>query len=140
MKKILLVAAATVILMILLHDGKVRAENYSIYWGDIHSHTAYSDDAYVIQKNLGLEPGRVQSALDYGKQQLDFLAIKDHAEHTEYYRDQNGNLIGCITGSPFTRNRQPDSPGTVSLMCREQPTSARGRRPFLLNIGNRERL
>ena len=101
MKKVLCAAAVAMVLVISMHVGNVRGENYTIYWGDIHSHTAYSDDAYVIQKNLGLEPGRPQSALDYAKQRLDFLAVTDHAEHTEVYRDENGNIIYDGTGQPI---------------------------------------
>jgi len=101
MRKNVFAAGVTLILLFSMHLGSVRGADYSIYWGDIHSHTAYSDDAYIIQENLGLEPGRVQSALDYGKQRLDFLAITDHAEHTEIYRDENGNIINDGNGQPI---------------------------------------
>jgi len=65
---------------------------YNIYYGDIHSHTAYSNDAYIIQKLiLGINPigpyGAIQNAISNG---LDFVAITDHAEQL----DVKNNLYG----------------------------------------------
>jgi hypothetical protein len=67
----------------------------AIYWGDLHCHSAYSDDGYVIQLNKGLVPQPPESSLAYarGTAHLDFMAFTDHAEFLEFYRDNHGNLI-----------------------------------------------
>ena len=57
--------------------GAAWPANYNLYWGDIHSHSSYSDDAY--QSGNLTPPG---GALDYARTNslLDFAAITDHAE------------------------------------------------------------
>ncbi|MFH1155614.1 MAG: DUF3604 domain-containing protein [Pseudomonadota bacterium] len=104
MKRLMTIASALFVALVLLAGlavGGVLAQDYTIYWGDIHGHTSYSDDAYIIQKNMGLTPNPPVSAITYGKAALDFLSVTDHAEHTELYRDEKGNLILDGTGSPI---------------------------------------
>ena len=50
--------------------------NSSVYWGDLHSHTTYSDDA-LQRQNCFLTPAE---ALETTVGVLDFVAITDHAE------------------------------------------------------------
>ena len=95
-----LLAAAALFLSAVFAAGPAGAA-YNIYWGDLHAHTSYSDDAYIIQANLGRTPQTPRYALDYAKAILDFAALTDHAEHIEYYRDQNGDLITDGSGDPI---------------------------------------
>ena len=50
-----------------------------VYWGDIHSHSSYSDDSMLWFGNAGNPP---EDALDYARtnSRLDFMAMTDHAE------------------------------------------------------------
>ncbi len=60
-------------------DGEGRATLYtnsSVYWGDLHSHTRYSDDA-LQRQGCELTPAE---ALETTVGNLDFVAITDHAE------------------------------------------------------------
>lgn len=60
-------------------DGAGRSALYadaSVYWGDLHSHTRYSDDA---QQRQGCELTPAE-ALETTVGNLDFVAITDHAE------------------------------------------------------------
>ncbi len=89
--------------LLIFHSSVVFAAEYQIYWGDIHFHTSYSDDAYIIQDDLGRTPGRPDAALLYASDvaSLDFAALTDHAEHIELYRDREGNLIPDAAGNPI---------------------------------------
>lgn len=73
----------------------------AIYWGDLHCHSAFSDDGYIIQINKGLTPQMPASSLDYARNtaKLDFMAFTDHAEFLELYRDNHGNLIKDNAGA-----------------------------------------
>lgn len=60
-------------------DAEGRSPLYAaaaVYWGDLHSHTTYSDDALQRQGCL-LTPAE---ALETAVGRLDFVAITDHAE------------------------------------------------------------
>jgi hypothetical protein len=72
-------------------DGKTQSENYAsvfsirkydFFFGDIHSHSMYSNDAYEIQaKYPKMTPGTVTASVDSAKKRkLHFIASTDHAE------------------------------------------------------------
>lgn len=53
------------------------ADDYHLYWGDIHTHTSYSDDA----ADLGnIAPPAQSLAYARDVSHLDFMALTDHAE------------------------------------------------------------
>ena len=95
-KKILLLLGC----ILILHMNISFAGDYQIFWGDVHTHTSYSDDAYLIQDDLGLAPAQPAEAFQYAANVagLDFVALTDHAEHLQLYRDEKGNLIPNNTG------------------------------------------
>ncbi len=60
-------------------DGAGRSPlytNQAVYWGDLHSHTTYSDDA-LQRQGCHLTPAE---ALETAVGNLDFVSITDHAE------------------------------------------------------------
>ena len=60
-------------------DGEghsVLYTNQAVYWGDLHSHTMYSDDA-LQRQGCHLTPAE---ALETAVGNLDFVSITDHAE------------------------------------------------------------
>ncbi len=91
--------------ILIFHVNAGFAADYQVFWGDIHAHTSYSDDAYLIQEDKGLVPQRPGAALQYAAAadlaHLDFVALTDHAEHIELYRDGDGNLIPDGAGNPI---------------------------------------
>lgn len=58
--------------------GAYPADDYAIYWGDIHGHSSYSFDV-PLHGYSNCPPGVV---MDYARNQagLDFMALTDHAE------------------------------------------------------------
>lgn len=58
---------------------------YQVYFGDLHVHTAYSNDAWKIQKLvLKKTPEEPEGAIISAKTRpLDFVAITDHAEQID---------------------------------------------------------
>ncbi len=62
-------------------DGKAGAyAAYQVYWGDIHSHTVFSEDAASQDPPPGPPADALAFAADPGGGNLDFVAITDHAE------------------------------------------------------------
>jgi len=55
-------------------------DDYSLYWGDLHSHTVYSDDAATQEPPPGTPADALAYAADPAGGNLDFVAITDHAE------------------------------------------------------------
>jgi hypothetical protein len=73
-----LFAYCPVILLAAVLTRDCPAANYSIYWGDIHSHSSYSFDV-PLHGYTNCPP---DTAMDYARYtaRLDFVAITDHAE------------------------------------------------------------
>ena len=83
------------LLLAIIATSSINAANHgkekSVYWGDLHTHTAYSMDAYVLNTQTTPEdayqfakggpitlPDGSQHRL---KKPLDFAAVTDHAEY-----------------------------------------------------------
>ena len=126
--KIIVLLVCFIVLIILYGCGSIiqnsnsttpTVTSYNTYFGDIHAHTAYSNDAWLIQKLIvGMAPvvasGAILNAIDNG---LDFVAITDHAEDLSLnplYGDEwiniqnecnaaNGADIVAFIGFEFTK-------------------------------------
>ena len=86
---------------------------YNVYFGDLHSHSAYSNDAWQIQKFLlhqtPVEPaGSIASARARG---LDFMALTDHAEQLNYQ-----NLIYGQYGDEWANTQTQGNAGNAADM------------------------
>ena len=55
-------------------------KQWGVYWGDLHSHTVYSDDAATADPLPGPPSSALAWAADPSRGDLDFCAITDHAE------------------------------------------------------------
>lgn len=52
----------------------------SVFWGDLHAHTLYSDDAALADSTISGPSGALAWAADPDGGGLDFVALTDHAE------------------------------------------------------------
>ncbi len=95
------------------HTADVRCADYqqqrNIYWGDLHLHTAYSQDAVSFQVSATPFDAYAQAP-----ESLDFLAVTDHSEYL-------GEASLCTT---------PGSPGYDTQSC----IDLRDGNPFILNM------
>lgn len=82
-------------LLYAVHGVLCEALARTVQYGDIHSHTCYSDDADQMQKSpLVLNYGRgipPREALDYVRDAgwIDFVSLTDHAEQMNVYETED---------------------------------------------------
>ena len=79
-------------------------EAYSVYWGDLHTHTSFSNDARELQLIRYHRVYQPDDALAYARDvsQLDFAVIADHAEDStaEKWSDSQEMLRDFATANP----------------------------------------
>ncbi len=125
---------ALIINMILIIPTSAFAQSKNIYWGDTHTHSSYSFDAF-LSKNISVDPDQ---AYKFAKGQpvlhplhkarvqlqrpLDFLVVADHAEGLGIMETLYYNKEGFVEGKDVATLRAAiDNDNATSFFKRILP-------------------